>query len=182
MTWSTPILLTMVPTSDSMSFQTMPPGCTGLPIDQHCGAFGVQRKHHTHEGVDLYAPVGMPVLAVEPGQVVAVKPFTGPHAGPSLAHWLDTWAVFVEGESGVVVYGEIAPHVKVGATVHAGQVVGVVMRVLRNYKHRPVSMLHLELHKHGSRNAPEWLVHDNKPDVLLDPTPYLLAAKQIIVV
>ncbi len=174
MVWHNPLSLTLVPTEDPMSFLTMGVDETGLPVGQHPGAFGVKRKYHSHEGVDLYAPVGAAVKAVEPGVVVAVKPFTGPHAGPSLAHWLDTWAVFVEGASGVVVYGEIAPSVEEGQSVAAGDRIGEVVRVLRSDKGRPVSMLHLELHAPGSRQAPEWLEHDKRPPVLRDPTPFLL--------
>lgn len=176
--WVCPLPLVLVPTTDTGSFRTMAPGTTGLPMGSHPGAFGVKRRFHTHEGVDLYAPIGMPVMAVEAGEVVAVKPFTGPHAGPTLAHWLDTYAVFVEGPSGVVVYGEVAPHVREGYKVRAGEVLGVVIRVLRHDKGRPMSMLHLEKHVPGSRVAPEWLVHDEKPEVLLDPTPQLLTARK----
>lgn len=169
--WQCPVPYRLRPTEDSESFRDLRPGETGLPLPPHPGAYGVRRKHHTHEGVDLYVPCGTPVVAVEAGEVVAVKPFTGPHA--NLPHWLDTWAVFVEGPSGVVVYGEIAPHVKVGAQVVAKQLLGVVVPVLAKDKGRPRHMLHLELHTPGSRMAPEWLVHEDKPAVLRDPTPFL---------
>ncbi|KVP17147.1 hypothetical protein WJ84_02385 [Burkholderia ubonensis] len=173
MSWLSPLPLELVPTPDGDSFATMPAGSTGLPLAPHPGAFGVRRAKHTHEGVDLYAPHGTPVFAVEDGEVVAVKPFTGPHAG--LPWWLDTWAVFVEGPSGVVVYGEIAPAVAEGEKVCAGQTLGTITTVLAKDKGRPRAMLHLELHTPGSRVAPEWLEHDQRPAVLCDPTPYLLA-------
>lgn len=172
--WHNPLPLALIPTDDSLSFQRMAPGETGLPLAPHPGAFGVRRANHTHEGLDMYAPHGTPVFAVEAGVVVAVKPFTGPHAG--LPWWLDTWAVFVEGPSGVVVYGEVEPVVAAGAPVAAGQTIGTVSTVLAKDKGRPRAMLHLELHVAGSRVAPEWLVHDERPAQLLDPTPYLLAA------
>jgi murein DD-endopeptidase MepM/ murein hydrolase activator NlpD len=170
--WYTPLPLKLIPTGDSLSFQRMAPDETGLPVAPHPGAFGVRRANHTHEGVDLYAPHGMPVVAVETGVVVAVKPFTGPHAG--LPWWLDTWAVLVEGPSGVVVYGEVAPSVVEGGTVRAGAQLGTVSTVLAKDKGRPRAMLHLELHVAGSRVAPEWLEHDQRPAVLLDPTSFLL--------
>lgn len=173
MAWHNPLPLKLVSTDDSMSFQRLSRAETGLPLAPHPGAFGVRRANHTHEGIDLYAPHGTPVFAVEVGEVVAVKPFTGPHAG--LPWWLDTWAVFVEGPSGVVVYGEIDPTVAAGDTVLPGQQLGTVATVLAKDKGRPRSMLHLELHTPGSRIAPEWLVHDQRPEVLRDPTPYLLA-------
>lgn len=177
MTWISPIPFALQPTTDSDSFSGMPRGVTGLPMAPHPGGFGVQRKHHTHEGVDLYVPTGTPVWAVEPGEVVAVLPFTGPHAGSPW--WKDTYAVFVEGPSGVVVYGEVAPHIKVGAKLLAGMILGVVTPVLRQDKGRPMCMLHLELHQPGSRSAPEWLVHDERPAVLLDPTPFLQDAQAL---
>lgn len=177
MTWLAPIPFELVPTADSESFAMMGANQTGLPIAPHPGAFGVRRRHHTHEGVDLYVPEGTPISAVEEGEVVAVTPFTGPAAGPGLAHWLDTHAVFVEGPSGVVVYGELVPCVALGARVAAGTLLGHATTVLVKDKGRPRCMLHLELHPAGSRVAPEWLVHDERPAVLRDPTPYLLAAR-----
>jgi hypothetical protein len=173
MTWSNPLPLLLRVTEDSESFREFKGYETGLPTGAHPGAFGVQRKYHTHEGIDLYAPEGTAVMAVEAGTVVRVVPFTGPKAG--LPWWLDTQAVFVEGASGVVVYGEIEAAVKEGDQVEAGAVLGRVVRVLAVDKGRPTCMLHLELHVHGSRSAPEWLEHDQRPLVLVDPTPFLLA-------
>ena len=146
--------MALVPTSDSESFRVLPEGLTGLPLRPHPGAFGVQRQHHVHEGVDLYCEPGTPVFAVEAGVVVRVMPFTGPRAG--LPWWLDTQAVMVEGPSGVVLYGEIEASVAEGAYVEGGQQLGQVTRVLRHDKGRPLSMLHLELHEPGTRSAPEW--------------------------
>lgn len=169
--WANPTPYNLIATDDSMSFATMPLMHTGLPVGSHVGAFGVKRKHHWHEGVDLYVPKATPITAVEAGVVVAVVPFTGPAAG--LPWWLDTKAVFVEGETGVVVYGEIAPHIEVGTEVVPHSLIGVAIPVLRTNKGRPMCMLHLELHQLGSRSAPEWLT-EQKPEVLMDPTPYLL--------
>lgn len=166
--WVRPIPLTLEPTTDSESFRTQGPGVTGLPVGQHPGAFGVVRKHHIHEGVDLYCPSGTEVCAVEDGEVVAVLPFTGGKAG--LPWWLDTEAVLVEGASGVVLYGEVSAAVKVGASVKAGDPIGHVVRVLRNDKGRPTSMLHLELHVPGTRALVEWYANAPRPPSLLDPT------------
>ena len=60
--------------------------------------------------------------------MVAIEAFTGPGAGSPW--WHDTEAVLVEGESGVVLYGELVPCVKVGDEVVAGQVVGRVSRAV----------------------------------------------------
>lgn len=168
--WTNPLELTLIPTDDSMSFASMLPGTTGLPLGTHPGAFGVKRCYHTHEGVDLYCAEGSVVKAVEDGTVVAVLPFTGEHA--NLPWWENTWVVMVEGETGVVAYGEITASVKVGDQLKAGDTVGNVIRVLKKDKGRPMSMLHLELHVRGTRSCPEW--YDERPKTLLDPTPYLL--------
>lgn len=163
----------MVASDQSRSFETLPEGVTALPLAPHPGAFGVVRKHHTHEGVDLYAPAGTPVSTVEAGVVVRIEAFTGEHAGTPW--WHDTWAVFVEGATGVVVYGEIQPGegLAVGARLTAGAVLGHVVPVLKTPKGRPAAMLHLELHAPGTRSAPAWEQGLEKPVSLRDPTPHL---------
>ena len=172
--WHNPLpTMSLHPSRGSEDFKTYEPGHTGVPIGpDHPGAFGVSRKHHTHEGVDLYCPEGTPVRAVEPGVVVAVIKFTGPSATPPSPWWNDTEAVLVEGETGVVLYGEITSIKEVGDRVEAGSLLGFVIEVLTEDKGRPTSMLHLELHKHGTRDAYEWL--DERPASLLDPTEHLL--------
>lgn len=149
---------------------------THLPIPPHPGAFGIKRKHHTHEGVDLYCPQGTPVYAVEPGEVVAIIPFTGRLAIPPSPWWRETDAVLIEGASGVVVYGEIQPRVgiTIGERFQRGDLIGYVVQVLTKDKGYPMSMLHLELHVPGTRNAYDWI--DERPPSLLDPTPFLFEA------
>lgn len=169
--WKNPLPLRLVLSADTESFRDMPPDATALPLAPHPGAFGVQRQNHVHEGVDLYCPAGTPVQAVEAGEVVGIMPFTGAQAGSDW--WEDTDAVLVEGASGVVVYGEIAPACLVGQRVAAGDLVGHVVTVLKKDKGRPMAMLHLELHTRGAREAPEWISPDTKPETLRDPTPYL---------
>lgn len=144
-----------------------------MPTAPHPGAFGVQRKHHVHEGVDLYVPDGTAVRAVEDGEVVAVEVFTGPDANPPSPWWRETEALLVSGASGVVVYGEIQPAalVTAGVRVARGEVIGYVRQVLRKDKGRPLSMLHLELHEHGMRSTEEWI--QERPAGLLDPTQHL---------
>lgn len=171
--WAIPLPLTLVPTPDDDGTAASC-GTTWLPLAPHPGAFGVRRAHHTHEGVDLYAPEGTAVSPVEPGVVVVIEPFTGASAG--CPWWRDTWAVFVEGASGVVVYGEIIPNpeLAIGQRVALGQILGRLTPVLRADKGRPMTMLHLELHTRGARAAPAW--EDERPGTLQDPTAYLLGA------
>lgn len=75
-------------------------------------------------------------------------------------------------------YGEIAVQVgiAVGARVHREDCLGGVKTVLRKDKGRPMTMLHLELYKHGTRETVWWHLGEPKPLNLLDPTPFLVAA------
>jgi murein DD-endopeptidase MepM/ murein hydrolase activator NlpD len=150
----------------------MPP----IPIGKnHPGAFGIDRHEHVHTGVDLYAPYGCPVRAMEAGKVIAVEWFTGPSI--NMPWWNDTRAVYIEGVRGVFNYGEIQeyPGLKVGDTIEQGQYFGYVVTVLKKYKGRPMSMLHLELYDHGYIDTwGEWKIGQPKPEHLKDPTFFLL--------
>jgi murein DD-endopeptidase MepM/ murein hydrolase activator NlpD len=156
--------------------------CNGIPINYHPGAFGFRRKKDFHTGVDLYTNDGELVYAVEDGIVVNIDIFTGKKLGHDW--WEETWAVMIEGSTGVVNYGELTPesNLKVGHKVHCGQFIGYVKRVLFEHKLRTdipghsTSMLHLELYKHGNRDFVCW--HDQKPHSLLDPTQYLLFVEE----
>ena len=135
------------------------------------GRFGAVRTHDVHTGIDLYCAVSSRVTAVEAGTVVTIEPFTGPEA--ESPWWLSTEAVLVAGASGVVVYGEIHPEVEVGDQLEVGDRVGRVMRVLPEDKGRPTSMLHLELMTADARTTVWWRLDEERPAVLLDPTPYI---------
>lgn len=149
----------------------------GIPTGGSLGAFGVKRKHHIHEGVDLYVRYGSPVWAMESGKIVSIEQFTGSAVGSPW--WRDTWVVMVEGDSGVFAYGEILPssRLRVGGRLWHGELLGHVLQVLKKDKGRPMSMLHIELHKHGTRTCLAW--EGEKPESLLDPTPYLLTLENL---
>lgn len=144
--------------------------------DGHPGAFGVERMHHFHEGVDLYTAPQAPVFAVEFGIIVDIRPFTGAALGHTW--WNDTDAIFVHGQSGIVVYGELEPlDVHIGGIVRPGQRIGRVARVLKKDKGRPMDMLHMELRDASHPKALsvfDWAKHLPRPAWLLDPTPHLL--------
>jgi len=143
-----------------------------VPRSPAYGAFGARRKYDVHTGVDLVVPVGTPVLAIEDGIVVGVEPFTGPLAG--CPWWLPTDCVMVEGDSGVIIYGEIETKCEQWEFVEEGSVLGRVLRVLRNDKGKPLSMLHLELYEQGYRAVGSvWPLDGPRPPQLLDPTPML---------
>jgi murein DD-endopeptidase MepM/ murein hydrolase activator NlpD len=183
MIWLPPLPRVLVESRGSEDFLTLPEGVTGVPVgDQHPGAFGFRRANHVHEGVDLYCPEGTLVTAVEDGLVVAVIAFTGESAVPPSPWWHDTKAILVAGDSGVVLYGEIEPALDFweGDSVAAGSVLGRVVPVLKKDKGRPMTMLHLELHRHGTRDAFEWSLDGDRPQSLLDPTPFLLECSEVL--
>ena len=155
--------------------------CSGIPITGHQGSFLHKRKMHTHTGVDLYTKDGQTVYAMESGIVVGIEDFTG--IKQNMPWWEDTQCVLIEGASGVICYGEITPFhsLKVGTKVEKGQYIGNVKRVLKEGKERPdiqghsLSMLHIEMYKHGIKRAFEEQ-GDNLSDWndLIDPTQYLI--------
>jgi len=145
-----------------------------IPVKYHFGAFGAMRRFDRHRGVDLYAPVGTKVSAVQKGIVKDIRPWTGINA--NCDWWNDTDAISIEGEDGLVVYGEIKvnPKLKIGNEVMAGDLIGEVLQVLKKDKGRPTSMLHLELRKPGFYKNIDKTWNQDLPDGLLDPTPFLI--------
>jgi len=154
----------------------MPP----IPIGKnHPGSFGVDRHHDVHTGVDLYAPYGCPVRAIESGKIIQIEWFTGSKI--NMPWWNNTRAVYIEGKTGVFNYGEIQEYkkIKVGQTIEQGEYFGYVISVLKKYKGRPMSMLHLELYDHGYIDDwGKWVIGTSQPEHLKDPTPYLLNKMQ----
>ncbi|MNV52602.1 Peptidase family M23 [compost metagenome] len=168
-------------TDNSLSFENVNYDVeTEVPITtgDHPGSFGFVRKYHIHEGVDLYCHPGEEVFAVEDGEVVFIEWFTGKNAVPPTEWWRDTRAVHIEGESGVIVYGEIieVEGITVGTKVKQGKLIGNVETVLTKDKGRPTTMLHFELYKHGSRQSVTWDVGQEKHESLQDPTDLLISS------
>ena len=178
--WLFPLDIDVIgPTSDSMSFQKIDIHTdVEIPTEQHVGAFGVQRKHHVHNGVDLYCEPHELVYAVEDGKVVDIRQWTGKKAGSPW--WKNTWAILIEGETGVVAYGEIGKPdgYQIGDKVCRGDLLGCVKTVLRKDKGRPMTMLHFQMYKHGKTSAGGWGINNPKPEDLVDPTQFLLDAEQ----
>ena len=150
----------------------------GVPVGTHPGAFGTQRKHDVHTGVDLYCNEGDGVYSCTDGLVVEVGEFTGPSAGDSW--WNDTKAIVIDTGLNYIVYGELEPLVDVGQRVSAGEVIGKITPVLPPHKHRPdiaghsVNMLHLELMTRRFDGFIVWILDESQPNGLLDPTSELL--------
>ena len=145
-------------------------------LPDELGVFGANRKHHTHEGIDLYGEQGEPVFAVEDGIVVGAERFTGEHCKIPSPWWNNTEALLIEGASGVVLYGEITilrPFIVMDKQIKAGDCIGYLETVLKKDKGRPKTMLHLELYKHGTRQSVEWEHDKVRPLNLLDPTVFV---------
>jgi murein DD-endopeptidase MepM/ murein hydrolase activator NlpD len=153
---------------------------TEIPLYPHPGSFGIKRKNHVHEGVDLYCEKNDSVYAIEAGTVINIMPFTGEIA---LSEWWNnTYCVLIEGSSGAFNYGEISPdpNLKIGDIVEEGQEIGKVLTVLKEDKGRPMNMLHLELYAHGTLSPiKEWALHEEKVSHLLNPTDILLELANI---
>lgn len=149
-----------------------------IPQGDHPGAFGVVRKHHRHEGIDIYAPQTALVHAITTGRIVSIYQFTGSAVG--MPWWNDTYAIAIADEDGIWVYGEVGcPTVhKVGDVIEEGRYVGQLTQVLKVDKGRPTTMLHLERWKpFTSPHTFLWQLDQLQPDFLVDPTPLLLEIK-----
>jgi murein DD-endopeptidase MepM/ murein hydrolase activator NlpD len=128
------------------------------------GRFGGVRKFDIHTGVDLYCDDGEPVYAIENGTIVNIIKFTGEDS----PWWFETYAILVEGNSGVILYGELyKPISSIGDKVTSGKQLGCVKRVLINDKGLPTTMLHIELYESGYRGEGEWWI-DDKPKELMN--------------
>ena len=166
----TPLLSPLIP------LPQIPVKTPGPDGSIHPGSFGVNRHLHVHTGVDLYTPLGSPVFAIEYGKIIKIAWFTGPSI--NLPWWNDTRAVYIQGNSGVFNYGEIQelPTLHVGQYVQASDLLGHIVPVLRKWKGRPMTMLHIELYDHGYTDSwKEWPINTIKPQHLIDPTRHLLS-------
>jgi murein DD-endopeptidase MepM/ murein hydrolase activator NlpD len=129
-----------------------------LPQAGEPGSFREGRGDRTHCGVDLHAPPGSVVVAIERGTVIGTGIATSPEILP---YWNLTRSVTIEsGEGRIWRYGEMAAVlVREGDYVAGGQVIGTVGQVLNCGKvsrrspgyirdlcsQGAASMLHLEL-------------------------------------
>jgi murein DD-endopeptidase MepM/ murein hydrolase activator NlpD len=148
-----------------------------LATDQHPGSFGLVRKNHIHEGVDLYCPVAAKFYAMVSGVVVSViQHFAGPKAGSP--PWFHTGAVMIHDDSGSWLYGEINrnPDLKVGSYVKEGDLIGHVAQIITKNRRKGMSMLHVERYISGVTSpVKQWHLNEPQPLTLVDPTDGLCA-------
>ena len=94
------------------------------------GRFGFKRKFDVHTGFDIYCEEMEPIYAIEDGVVTNVDYFTGPECG--FPWWETTYAVLIEGKSGVIGYCEIhKPDLKIGDKINEGEKIANIKRVLK---------------------------------------------------
>lgn len=150
--------------------------CYGIPVNPHPGSFGYERKGSRHTGIDLYTDLDSSVYAVEDGIIVGSEHFTG--EWDNSPWWNNTDCILIKGASGVICYGEIevVPHMYPGTLINKGELLGKVMRVIKEGRDhyeitgwRP-TMLHLELYNYNVLKAS----HGFECDILNDPTRYII--------
>lgn len=142
-----------------------------IPSEGHVGDFAFRRSFYYHPGIDIYCEKGREVVAIESGIVVGFEHFTGAGANPPSPWWNDTFAVMVEGASGVIGYCElmIADELDIGQKIVAGDPIGNIVPVLKKDKGNGTTMLHLELYVPGTRGHVTWVLDTPKPEELLNP-------------
>ncbi len=154
-----------------------------IPIPQgtDAGAFGAVRKHDIHTGIDLYVPENTSVYALDDGIVIDISVFTGQLASPTSPWWNETYAVIVYhvNLNIFILYGEIQPiNLKKYQIVEKGSLIGNVLKVLKKYKNKPMSMLHVEAYSYFDFTKfpfihPVWHHNQPMPDSLLNPIKYI---------
>lgn len=120
-------------------------------------------------GLFLESNPGTRVNLVEDGTVLAIRDFKVKysHTEKSDSTQLKLKSVFVEGETGVVIYSGLVldSDIKVGMILNAGESIGTLgMKIFK-----------LELYSHGITQPIFWSPALEKPKTLLDPTNYLLS-------
>jgi len=144
---------------------------TGSAIGNWARRFGADRDSRYHAGIDLYANVGDPVLAMEKGTVTAMRTF-----------FHGAWSLYLCTDSGITInYGEIARNswrdygISPGSRVETGQPLAKIALMSGGSY-----MLHFETYAGCvTRNYP-WYKSRGAPSALLNPTKYLLRARDQI--
>lgn len=131
--------------------------------------FGFKRKFDIHTGIDLYCVHQQPVYAIEDGIICKIDLFTGPNIGSEW--WNETQYLGVLGKSGYIIYGEIIvdKQLKVGQSIKAGELCGVVETVLKKDKGRPMNMLHIELYNQFIDDPIVWKLNEDQDSRILNP-------------
>lgn len=164
------------------------PGYTKFSTSSFGGDRPFKSKHpdRYHAGVDIHAPRGTIVVAMEAGQVVNFQGWRSPTAAqkkkmsPELQAIRTTKALLLELTSGpVIVYGALIPdswkefEIGKGSWVVKGQPLGRVGTYPAGDE-----MLHIEARTRGTRTAKPWYISEGVPASLLNVTPLLEQARK----
>jgi murein DD-endopeptidase MepM/ murein hydrolase activator NlpD len=160
------------------------------PVPGSPGSFWEDRGDRYHCGVDIYAPKGCQVLAVDDGVILDTGVFTSPEIIP---YWNTTFYIVMKDSDGLIIkYAELEGIlVERGEKITAGQLLGYVGQVLNReaigisspgYIQRlktlsNLSMLHFEMYR-TLPSVPDKYIGGNtalrnRPENLLDPGPFL---------
>lgn len=155
-----------------------------LPDAQHCGGFKYQRQFHQHEGIDLYCENGTSVYTCDSGVVTKIDWLTGEECNSPWWNSTKFVAIKHDNDDYISLYGELSPkeHITIGYRVKKGEQIGEVVRVLKQDKGRPTTMLHFEQYKTNADEIP-FCADNDKPfsEYLVDPLPYLVKAYEKLV-
>lgn len=156
----------------------------GIPTNP-ANLFGAVRRYDVHTGIDIFMHEGASVYLPFDGIVIKKGNFTGVNAEPFPSPWWnDTQYIIVQHDVPIwytdllecyVLYGEInvRDDIEVGSKIPAGDVIGNVVRVLKNDKGFPMSMLHVEVYDECPASPAVWNHNEPKPDHLHDPLLFL---------
>jgi murein DD-endopeptidase MepM/ murein hydrolase activator NlpD len=163
-----------------------------IPSNGEPGSFWENRGDRFHCGVDMYAPLGFKVVAIEDGEVISVGKFT---ATGLITYWNNTNYILVKNSNGLYYkYAEIHKvQVSENQLIKAGDVIAEVAQVLnadninssspeyiQKLKNKNTSMLHFEVYSkdpiitHKNYLAGNWFGKE-KPENLLDPKLFINA-------
>ncbi|NYT05851.1 MAG: M23 family metallopeptidase [Methanomicrobiales archaeon] len=166
-----------------------------IPEPGEPGSFWEDRGDRFHCGIDIYAPAGSGVVAIEDGRVLRTGVQTDPGSVP---YWNRTWYVLIEHAGGRIArYAELAGcSVAQGDAVREGEQIGSIGTVIeparvtaaapayirRLAEGSRTAMLHLEVYARnpempaGSYAGGNWF-GPGRPAWLLDPAVLLAVAE-----
>ena len=151
----------------------------GLPLGKsNPSGFASKKKYGYHTGVDIICNVNDIVTSVEDGIVTSITNFSRDYTNKK--PWINmTKVILVEGESGLIVYGNIKPKkgLRVGDLLDIGDEIGKVMPVYKKHNKTTTAKckLKIEWYKPGTIKRLSWRYDGYKPSSLLDPTPMLIS-------
>jgi hypothetical protein len=137
---------------------------TSVPKIHSPEDFGYPTFKGYSSGIDLCCSENTQVQAIEAGIVLNIKEYSGKNSNNPW--WNSTKSVFVEGESGVIVYSGISPQqsIYIGGFISEGEIVGIVKALFSNKV-----MLNVQNYKMGNSEFIHWMKKQEQPEELINP-------------